>query len=536
MRFTFIFLMSLIVIACSKQAETPVNVGNKNQILHVGNGGEPQDLDPHITTGMPEYRIQRAIFEGLTARDGKTLEVVPAAAESWTISQDKTKYTFAIRENAKWSNGDELTAHDFVWSWKRALMPKLANPYAYQLFIIENAEDFSKGKVADFSQVGIKALDDKTLEVVLKQPVPYFLGLLDHHSMYPVHPKTVEANGRMDERGNPWTRPENFVGNGPFVVDTWQVNKVLSVKKNSLYWDQERVKLNEVHYYPIQHSGTEERMFRTGQLHIINELSQTKIPVYRNRQDPAYRTFPYFGVYFYRLNVTVKPLDDARVRKALAYSIDRKTITEKITNGFQPPAFNFTPPDTNGYTAEARMVYDPELAKKLLKEAGFPNGEGFPALTILYNTLEGHKKIALAVQAMWKEVLGINVLMENQDWKVYLSNQHNMNYEITRSAWIGDYYDPNTFLDLFVTNGTNNYTGWSNSNYDEYIKKAANSNEQQERYKYFQKAERILIEEAPIIPVYTYKRNFLVSTSVKNWHDDILDYHYLKDVYLEEEL
>lgn len=532
MRIFIIFVIVLGIVACSNSSETPVAKGNKEQILHIGNGDEPQDIDPHVTTGMPESRIQRAVFEGLTTLDGKSLEVIPAAASSWTISPDQTLYTFTIRDNAKWSNGDPLTAHDFVWSWQRALMPKLGNQYAYQLYIFKNAKAFSEGEINDFSQVGVKALSDKQLQVTLNKPVPYFLQLLDHHSMYPVHRATIEKHGEVDQRGNPWARPENFVGNGPFVMDKWVQKQIISVKKNNFYWDKDNILLNEVHYHPVQQATAEERMFRAGQLHIINKLQSSKIPAYRSEKHPAYREFPYFATYFYRFNTTIKPLDDVKVRKALAYSLNKELITQKVTLANQPIAQSLTPPGTLGYTSKAKMPYDPALAKKLLSEAGYPNGKGFPQLTILYNTLEDHKKIALAVQAMWKETLNIDITLENQDWKVFLSNQRNMNYQIARASWVGDYYDPNTFLDMFVTNGGNNETGWSNKQYDHHIRAAALSASKEERYAHFQAAEKLLVDEIPILPIYTYTRNFLVSPSVKGWHDDILDYVSFKGVHL----
>lgn len=538
MRSTFAKILAVFAIiafgiaGCSGGGPTPVEKGIEQQVFHVGNGTEPSGIDPHATTGMPEFHIQMALFEGLASKHPKTLEPVPGVAESWTISDDGKQYTFKIREDAKWSNGDELVAEDFVWSWMRALAPALGNQYAYSLFVIENAEQFYLGEITDFAQVGVKALDKKTLQVNLASPTPYFLDLLDHHSMYPVHRKSIEEAGSYDDRAAQWATPGKLVSNGPFVLKDWQPNKILVVEKNPSYWDAGRVKLNEIHFHPVDNLATEERMFRAGQLHKTSSLPIAKIASYRASSAPELHIHPYLGTYYYYLNTEIEPLDDPRVRKALAMSVDRDTLVDKVAKGGQLPAYNFTPPDINGYTAEARVEFDPEKARKLLAQAGYPNGEGFPKLEILFNTLEDHQKIAVTIQQMWKQALNIDVTLQNQDWKVYLSNTRTGNYEIARAAWIGDYLDPNTFLNMFVTGGGNNKTGWSNSRYDELIAKANRTLDQQERYQYFQEAERILMDEVPIIPIYTYTYKYLLHPAVEGWYDNILDYHPYKYVSL----
>lgn len=499
----------------------------------MGNGDDPSDIDPHTTTGMPEYHLQMALFESLVTKHPETLEIIPATADRWVISEDGLIYDFHIRDGARWSNGDEVTANDFVWSWMRALKPALGNQYAYSLFVIKNAEGFNKGEISDFSQVGVTAVDKDNLRIELNSPTPYFLKLLDHHSMYPVHPGTIEKHGAIDERGTAWTRPENFVGNGAFVINEWIPNRIFSVKKNTHYWDADTVSLNEIHFHPIANVTTEERMFRAGQLHITNDIPIDKHAVYMENDPDKLISIPYFGTYFYRLNTTLPVLADVRVRKALSYAIDRQKITEKVTKSGQVPAYNLTPPKTLGFTAEAKHVYDVELAKQLLAEAGYPNGEGFPTLEILYNTHESHKKIALAVQQMWKQALNIDITMQNQEWKVYLDNQRSMNYQISRASWIGDYLDPNTFIDMFVTDGGNNETGWSNPRYDELVALAKTAKTTEERYQYFQEAEALLVEGVPIIPIYTYTTNHFIQPSVKGVARNILDYKPYKYITLE---
>lgn len=538
MKISFRFLVVIALCVCSLSScgdrKKLADLGTEQQIMHIGNGTEPAEIDPHTTTGMPEYHLQMALFEGLVAKHPQTLEIVPGVAESWEISEDGLTYKFNLRHNAKWSNGDSLTADDFVMSWKRALSQALGNQYASSLYVLRNGEAFYKGDIDDFSKVGVRSLDRHTLEVTLENPTPYFLQLLDHHSMYPIHTPTILKHGRIDEAATRWTRPENFVGNGPFIIKEWTPGKVFIVERNKYYWDAGTVKLNEIHFYPIDQALVEERMFKARQLHKTETMPSTKIARYKESKSMEYRGHLYFGTYFYLFNVTVKPLDDVRVRKALAYSIDRSSITKNVTKGGQEPTFSYTPPDTLGYNTIAKMVYDIPLAKKLLAEAGYPDGKGFPKLELIYNTNQDHQKIAVAIQQMWKKALNIDVTLQNQEWKVYINNQTLLNYQISRRGWIGDYLDPYTFIELFVTNGGNNNTGWSNKNYDTFVRKSTSAKTREERYAYLQEAEKILIDEAPILPIYNYTTNYLLSEDVKGYYPNIMDYHPYKYMYLEK--
>ena len=527
-----IAIAMLAITGCGKR-ETRVEQGNRDQILHLGNGTEPQDLDPHIVTGVPEHHLITALLEGLVGLDPKDLRPVPGGAERWETSADGTVYTFYLRKNAKWSNGDPVTAHDFLNSFKRILTPSLASEYAYMLYVAKNAEAYNTGKLADFSEVGFKVLDDHTLQVQLNNPTPYFLSLLNHYSWYPVHLPTVEKHGPVHERGNRWTRPENFVGNGPFILDKWRENQIIIVKKSPTYWNADIVRLKEIHFYPIDSDDTEERAFRSGQLHVTQTVPLPKIDVYKREKPDLLRIDTYLGCYYYRVNVTKPPLDNKEVRRALAMAIDRENIVKHITKAGQIPAHHFTPPGTAGYTAEARIPMDVDAAKKLLAEAGYPDGKGLPTIEILYNTSEGHKVIAEAIQQMWKKNLNIDVQLVNQEWKVYLDSQKQLNYQICRAGWIGDYPDPNSFLDMWLTGGGNNQTGWSNSEYDQLIREASRAADPQKRMEIFQKAEAILLDEAPVIPIYFYTRNFLIQPSVKGWHPNILDHHPYQHVHLE---
>ncbi|MEY4630552.1 MAG: hypothetical protein RIQ81_672 [Pseudomonadota bacterium] len=513
------------------------------QVIRIGNGTEPKGLDPAKVTGVPEHHILQNLFEGLTGQDPVTLEPTPGMASSWKVSRDGKTYTFNIRPDAKWSDGTPLTAEDFVSSWLRALAPKTASEYAYQLYYLENGEEFNTGKIKDPAKVGVKATDKRTLVVTLKSSTPFFLRLTSFYTLYPVPAHIIKKYGEEE-----WTHEGKMVSNGPFRLTEWKINKHIKMVRNENYWDAGKVKLSEAVFLPIENIDTENKMFHQGELDMTNTVPSLRIPKYAKEKESSpeqhpYQSHPYLGTYFYRLNVNKKPLDDKRVRRALALTIDRKTLIEKVTLGGQTPALGFTPPNTAGYTFDGTLnaTMTPAAlaeAQKLLADAGFPGGKGFPKLDILYNTSEDHKKIAIAIQQMWKKHLGIEVGLYNQEWKVYLTSQAQMNYAVSRSAWIGDYPDPNTFLDMWVTGGGNNNTGWSNKDYDRLIAEAARAKDQASRHAIFKKAETILMSEMPVIPIYVYTRNRLQSRKVAlldgalnavPWKSNILDSMPLKN-------
>jgi oligopeptide transport system substrate-binding protein len=522
-------LLTLVTLGFMSPS-TPVQAAAPAQIINIGNGAEPKDLDPHIVTGVPEHHILQNLFEPLVSKDPKTLQPVPGVAESWTLDKSGKVYTFKLRKNAVWSNGDPVTAEDFVYSWQRLLKPETASEYAYQAYYLVNGEEYNKGTVKDPNQVGVKAIDKNTLQVTLKNPTPFFLGLLYHHSLYPVHKGTVEKHKAQ------WTRKENIVTNGAFVLDAWQINKVVTLKKNEKYWDAAKVTLTQANFLPVEKQDTEEKMFRSGELHTTNEVPLEKITFWKNKKDGVYQESPYLGIYHYWINTTRKPFDDKRVRKALNLALDREKIVNLVTRGGQLPATAFTPPGTGGYTPTPRLPKGSERleeAKKLLAEAGFPGGKGLPAIDLLYNTSDSHKKIAEAIQQMWKTSLGIDITLYNQEWKVYLDSQQQKNFSLSRAGWIADYNDPNTFLDMFLTGGGNNHSGWSNKTYDKLIADAAKETNAKKRLEIFRKAEDILLEDLPCIPIYVYTRVYLKSPLVEGWHNNVEDIHPLKYVSLK---
>ncbi|GHB90262.1 peptide ABC transporter substrate-binding protein [Cerasicoccus arenae] len=529
-------LLALCLSGCG-QRETPVERANQDRILLRANGTEPAALDPHLVTGVMEHNILTSLLEGLIRPDPKTLAPLPGVAEAWDISSDRRVYTFHLRPEARWSNGDPVTAKDFIFSYERILSPKLAAEYASMLYPMVGAEAFNTGELTDFSQVGVKALDEHTLEITLKEPTPYFLSLLTHYTWFPVHPPTILKHGEIDQRESRWTRPGNFVGNGPFTLEEWRVHDYIDVKKNPLYWDRDSIWLNGVRFLPIDNRNTEERAFRSGQVHVTYAMPVHKIEPYKESGSEALLISPYLGTYYYAINVNRPPLDDVRIRQALSLAIDRETITRNITKAGQIPAPYFTPPDTAGYTAECPMSLDMEQniaeAQRLMAEAGYPNGEGMRDIELLYNTSDSHKPIAEAIQRMWQEHLGINATLLNKDWKTYLIARREGDFDIVRAGWIGDYNDPSTFLDLLTSWSGNNASKWSTPDYDTLIREAAKTTDQTARYELFQQAEAILMEEMPLIPIYFYVSAYLVDSSVQGWYPNILDQHPYQGIRLE---
>ncbi len=526
-------LLTIVLAACS-MGESNVVTGNRAGVLHYGNGSEPQGLDPHIVTGIPENHIVRAIFEGLAVKNPYTLEPEPGVAKSWTISEDGLTVTFFINEQARWSNGDAMSAHDYVWSWQRALNPAMGNQYAYMLYPVKNAEAYATGKLADFGAVGVKALDDLTLQVTLEAPTPYFIQLMDHYSTFALHRPTLEKFGDATDRFTPWTRVENLVGNGAFRLVEWKLNRRIRVEKSETYWDRDKVRLNAIVFYPTENISTEERMFRAGQLHYTQTIPLDKIPVYRAMADSPYHNAPYLGTYYYLLNTGVKPLDDVRVRKALSLAIDRQKLVSSVLHDAYVPAYAITPPDTLGYFPPKLFDYDPEAARQLLAEAGFADGNNWPGIELIYNTSESHLKIAVALQQMWKDALNIEVTLANKEWKVYLDLVDQMEFDMARRGWIGDYVDANNFLDLFLCGGGNNNTGFCDPVYDEMIlREAPRARSREQRYAIFHAAETRLMNAMPFIPIYTYTSSHLIHPSVRGMPPNLMDSMNFKYVWLD---
>jgi len=503
-------------------------------VLYINVAAEVQDLDPHLTTGVPEHRVLAALFEGLTDVDMATGDPIPGVAESWTVSEDGLVYTFNLRRDAAWSNGDPVTAHDFHYAWRRMLSPALAAEYAYMLHIIRNAEQFNNGELSDFEEVGVRVLDDFTLEVTLEHPAPYFLTMHNHQSFYPVHQATIEQFGRMDQRDTPWTRTGNHVGNGPFLLTAWRPNEVLTVRPNPHYWDSGNLRLTGINFYPIQDQQTEERAFRAGELQWTSEVPLHRVEVYQRDNPHLITIHPYMGIYYYRVNVTRPVLNDLRVRQALSMTLDREELTRNVLKAGEQPARHFVPPGIEGYESKHLVEYNPERARELLAEAGFPNGQGFPRFEILYNTAESHRVIAETVQRMWRETLNIDVGLINQDWKVYLDNMNALNYDLARSGWIWDFEDPVNGLETMLSDGGNNRTGWGSEDFDRLVFDANRTVDPAARFEMLGEAERLLLEDLPVIPIYFYTRKFLKAPEVLGYAPNDLGYIRWMDIHFAD--
>lgn len=466
--------------------------------LTICNGDEPQSLDPAIITGQLEGRICLALFEGLTTRNAKG-DIIPGMAQSWTISPDGLTYTFTLRPDAKWSNGDPVTATDFLNSWERILNPATASEYSYQLYYLVNGEAYGTGKLKDFSQVGVKAPDVRTLVVTLVHPTAYFLELASLQTLCPVHLPTVK------KYGNDWTKPGNMVSNGPYVLKEWRLNDYILVEANPFYWRP--VPIHRIKVLPTNNATACFNLFYSKKTDLV--IDKTSIPptlVQDIKNQPYFHANPFGATSFIRCNVKRKPFDDVRVRKAFALALDKEDIVTKITRAGEPIANNLVPPGNAGYTPPKGLGYDPVEARRLLTEAGYPNGQGFPDVNLLYAKRGVGEQVATEMQALWRRELGItSIHLRGQEWKVYLNTQSLIDFDLCLSAWVGDYGDPQTFIDMFVTDGGNNLTGWGNPQYDQMLQASESIPDPVQRMGILHDMEKILVEDdVPIIPVYFY--------------------------------
>jgi oligopeptide transport system substrate-binding protein len=523
-----VLALALLAHGCAR--ERPADAARAAGILLLGNGPEPQALDFHLTTGASELAIQMALYEGLVAPHPATLEPLPAAAESWTRSEDGRVWRFAIRAAARWSDGAPVTAADFVAAWERALKPATGAPYAYMLHVLDGAEAFNRTGGGDFAAVGARALDDGRLEVRLARPVPHFLSLLLHPVWYPV-PAHVLAEGPDARRDGVWTRPGSFVGNGPFVLAEWRVRQYVAAERNPLYWDSATVRLAGIRFAALDEPGAEERAFLAGQLHVTNALPPARVPAWRG--DPALRIDPYLGTYYILPNARRGVLAEPRVRRALSLAVDRHALVDNLLGAGQRPAAVFVPDNMPGYRSPGGILHDPERARELLAEAGFPGGRGFPVLEYLFNSSESHRQIAEALQAMWRAELGVDIQLVNQEWRTYLQRRESGDFQLARAVWIGDYLEPSTFLDLWTSDSGNNWTGWASAAYDAHMEAAHSSADAARRMDAYRAAEAILLEQQAVIPLYHYVTVYLKDPALRGWEPNLLNWHPVKHLYFE---
>ncbi|MEO6244359.1 MAG: peptide ABC transporter substrate-binding protein [Opitutaceae bacterium] len=511
---TALTVVALGGAGCAKR-ETPVEAGFRTKTLLIGNQNEPASFDPHLYDSSTEFNIIAALFEGLTTFDEKTSIPMPGVAESWDISPDGLVYTFHLRANARWSNGDRLTARDFAWSFERYLSPALASSYAYMLAPIRGAEAFNAGKTKTFAEVGVTAIDDTTLRLTLARPAPYVLGMAV--TWMPIHRASVEAAGRSDDRTSPWARPGKLVGNGAFTLAEWQPNARVVVTKNPHYWGAAANQLERLVFFPIEKSDTEELNFRAGQLHLTFDVPPSKIPVYRRDAPDQLRLDPLLNVMFVNFNVTKAPLTNPRVRRALALALDRAAITRAVFNDARKPARTFVAPNCGDYDGPEGQREDFAAARELLTAAGYPGGQGFPTLPMLVRNDATMPKVAEIIQALWQRELGVKITIEPSEQKTWVEARNALRHTIAIGTWTADFPDPTNFLDPLRTGHGGNSSGWANPAYDRLLDQAANTVDPAARLALLREAEKLALDEAAVAPLVFGARTYLIHPAVKNW-------------------
>ncbi len=529
-----LMLAAALALAACGSSERETDRAVAEGFLLIGNGGEPQSMDPHLATGVPERRILGEMFEGLTAPNpDDPATPAPGVAESWDHDAAYTTWTFHLRENARWTNGDPVVAGDFLYAWHRLLSPELGAQDSSALYQVRNAEAFNLGRIDDFSQVGISAPDEHTFVVELERPDPVFAFIVSSPLLAPLSQRAVEAHGSMTDRQSPWSTLENFVTNGPFIMTEWRVNQVIELAKNPDYWDAANVRLNGARFFPIENVGTEENLFQDGRLHVTGTVPPDKLPSYRERNAPELVSEPMLAPYFYYVNLDQPPLDNVLVRRALSLAIDRQLLVDRVTQGGQLPAGGYMAPGYPDYQAADPIVVDVEEARRLLAEAGYPGGEGFPRFEILINTSESHRKIAEALQEMWRTNLGIDVGIYNQEWRVYLDAILGGNFAVARASLVMG--DPDIYMPLqaFTTDGSRNLGHWANPQFNLLLDQAKTETDIAARNALLQQAELVMIDDLPIIPIYWARYNYLLDPQVRGWQPNIYNAHPLKYVYFD---
>lgn len=497
------------------------------QILRKGNGAEPQTLDPHKAEGVPAANILRDLYEGLVS-EAPSGDLVPGVAKRWEITNNGTVYVFYLRENAKWSNGDALTAEDYLYGFRRGVDPATGSKYSQILSSIANAEQIIMGQ-KPVELLGVEALARYTLRITLKAPTPYFLGLLTHSLAYPVHKRSVESSRKS------FTTPELFVSNGAYRLSEWVVQSHIKLKRNPNYWDDGNTSIDEVVYYVTEDQSAELKWYRAGEIDWTEGVPLGELRWIRQNLGDQLKVFPYLGTYYYGLNLTKPPFkNNLRLRKALSMAINREIISEKIAGLGEIPAYGWIPPNVKNYGSQSldfrTMDRDQQIAmaKRLYLEAGYSLDHPL-RIELRYNTSENHKKIAIAVAAMWKKVLGVETALVNEEWKVFLKNRKEKEKtQVFRAGWIGDYNDAYTFAELMHSDHGINDTGYKNPEYDSLLAQASIESNPDKRRKLLEEAERLLISEHPVIPIYFYVSKSLIKPYVDGVTGNIMDHHYTK--------
>ncbi|HEU4618874.1 MAG TPA: peptide ABC transporter substrate-binding protein [Gammaproteobacteria bacterium] len=497
------------------------------QVLRRGNGAEPVTLDPHKAEGDPELGIVRDLFEGLVG-EAQNGSLEPGAAESWQVAADGKTYTFALRPDARWSNGDPVTADDFVYGFRRSLDPKTGSRYRFILAPIQNAEAVAAGNLAP-TALGVRAVDERTLEIALERPTPYFLGLLTHPSTYPVHRADVAANGELDDR------PGELISNGAYRLARWVRGSYVEATRNPFYWDDASTRIDTVYYYPTHDVDAELDRYRAGKLDMTYAVPKKQIRSLRESRPAELAVAPYFAIYYYGLNLTRPPFkDNLALRRALALAIDRDFIAREVTGAGEIPAYGWVPPlpsYAGQHMPEAEWS-QPEReteARRLYAQAGYSREHPLE-IEILYNTQEDHERVARAIAAMWKRVLGVETRLKSEEWKVYLESRNRFESQVFRASWVGDYDDAFTFLGLLASQSGLNSTGYADARYERLLRAAETAEGPVARALALEEAERVLLDDMPVIPVYFYVTARMVAPWVRGYEENAMDHHLSKDL------
>ncbi|HEV2691292.1 MAG TPA: peptide ABC transporter substrate-binding protein [Verrucomicrobiae bacterium] len=509
-----------MICSCSRR-EPPADVVIINNV-------EPESLDPAVIVAQADMRIVSGMFEGLTRLAPEDDRAIPGLAKNWDVSPDGKIYTFHLRTNLLWSTGEPITSADVVYSWIRALDPKTACRYVEQLYYLKNAEDFNSGKITNADLVGVSAPDKYTVRAELKAPTVFFIDLCAFQTLAVVPRQAIERYG------DHWLRVKPVPVSGAFELDSWRLNDKIRLKKNPNYWDATNTLSEIIDLLPVGSPTTALNLYENGQVDVVWDkelIPSSLVDVLIKR--PDFHKFNYLGDYFVRFNVTKKPFDDVRVRQALALAVDKERITKRITRAGEQIAEHLVPPGIQNYDPPPGIGHDPERARKLLAEAGYPGGKGFPRFEYLFNASPIHEKIAVELQQMWRDELGIDMELRQVETQVFWGMQSRLEFQMSKSSWAGDYNDPNTYLGMFVTGDGNNETGWSNPRYDELIAAAGNELDLAKREKLFQQAETILDhDEMPVIPLYIYVGiNYFDTNKIAGIWPNILDDHPLRAVH-----
>ncbi len=516
-------LKTILVTALASLAMTAL--ASAQVVYNRGNDADPETLDPHKTSTVYEAAILRDLFEGLTIHDAKG-QIVPGVAESWTVREDGKAYTFKLRANAKWSNGDPVKASDFVYSWRRIMNPATGSKYANLLYVLANAEKINKGQ-AKVEELGVKAIDDRTLEVLLEAPTPYFIELLTHQSALPVHPPSVEKEGKD------FIKPGSLVSNGAYVLAENVPNAQIKLNKNPQFHDAANVAIDSVVFFPQKDLAAAARRYQAGELLSTTDIPADQIKFLKQQFGDQVKLAPYLGVYYIALNTTKAPFNDVRVRRALSMAIDREFIAEQIWNETMVPGYSWVPPGINNYREPAYADYKnmapverEEKARALLKEAGYGPGLKPLKVEIRYNTTDNNKNTVVAIGEMWKAI-GVETTFINTDAKTHFAHlREKGDFDAARAGWIGDYSDPQNFLFLGQSDNVGlNYARWSNPEFDALMKKAAVENDLKKRADILFEAETIFMRELPSIPVLYYGSKALVSPKVQGFSTNLRDAH-----------